>query len=161
MAINNTTLADEDGAYSDWIELYNSGTNAVDLGGWYLSNKSTNLTQWQFPATNLGPSSFLVVFASNKNRKVPGAPLHTSFKLSGSGEYLALVKPDGLTKTSEFAPAFPPQFPDISYGYMMTGAVSTLVAPIAAARAWIPTADTGSAWRQAGFDDSAWIGGSL
>lgn len=161
MAINNTTLADEDGAYSDWIELYNSGTNAVDLGGWYLSNKSTNLTQWQFPATNLGPSSFLVVFASNKNRKVPGAPLHTNFKLSGSGEYLALVKPDGVTKTSEFAPAFPPQFPDISYGYMMTGAVSTLVAPTAAARARVPGADIGSAWRLAGFDDSAWTSGSL
>jgi len=33
MAINNTMLTDEDGAYSDWIELYNSGTNALDLGG--------------------------------------------------------------------------------------------------------------------------------
>ena len=71
----------------------------------------------------------MVVFASNKNRRVAGAPLHTNFKLSGSGEYLALVMPDGVTKATEFAPAFPPQYADISYGYAMTGAVRTLVAP--------------------------------
>src|SRR5512137_2458951 len=81
MASNNSTLADEDGAYSDWIELYNSSTNTVNLGGWYLADKATNLTHWQFPATNLGPSRFLVVFASNKDRRAAGAPLHTNFKL--------------------------------------------------------------------------------
>src|SRR5678815_6089719 len=52
MAVNNTTLKDEDATYSDWIEVYNSGTNNVDLAGWYLSNKSTNLTQRHFPSTN-------------------------------------------------------------------------------------------------------------
>jgi len=139
MAINNTTLADEDGTYSDWVELYNSSTNTVNLGGWYLANKATNLTHWMFPSTNLGPSRFLVVFASNKNRRVAGAPLHTNFKLSGSGEYLALVLPDGVTRASEFAPAFPQQYADISYGNVMTGAVSTLVAPNASVRARVPT----------------------
>ena len=154
MAINNTTLADEDGTYSDWIELYSSSTNTVDLGGWYLADKATNLTHWMFPSTNLGPSQFLVVFASNKDRRVAGAPLHTNFKLSGEGEYLALVLPDGVTKASEFAPAFPQQYADISYGYVMTGAVSTLVAPNAAARAWVPTSDIGTGWRLAGYNDS-------
>src|SRR5882724_1652364 len=67
MAQNNTTLADEDGAYSDWIELYNSSSNTVNLGGWYLGSSLANLTKWQFPSTNIGPSGFLVVFASNKN----------------------------------------------------------------------------------------------
>ena len=122
MAINSTTLTDEDGTYSDWIELFNPSTNTVNLGGWYLADKATNLTHWMFPATNLGPSQFMVVFASNKDRRVAGAPLHTNFKLSGSGDYLALVLPDGVTKASEFAPAFPQQYADISYGYVMTGA---------------------------------------
>jgi len=130
MAVNNTVLKDEDGAYSDWIELYNSGSNSVNLAGWYLSNQSTNLTQWRFPSTNLAAHGFLVVFASNKNRAVAGAPLHTSFKLSGSGEYVALVMPDGVTKTSEFAPAFPPQVADVSYGYVMsTSTDATLAGP--------------------------------
>src|ERR1035437_4443970 len=161
MALNNTTLADEDGTYSDWIELYNSSTNTVDLGGWYLADKATNLTHWMFPSTNLGPSQFLVVFASNKDRRVAGAPLHTNFKLSSSGEYLALVLPDGVTKASEFAPAFPEQYPDISYGYVMTGAVSTLVVPNASARAWVPTSDIGPSWRFACYTDSAWAAGTL
>ena len=33
MALNNFTLADEDGSYSDWIEVYNSSTNTVNLAG--------------------------------------------------------------------------------------------------------------------------------
>ena len=139
MAINHTTLADEDGDYSDWVELYNSSASTVNLHGWYLTDRATNLTHWKFPSTNLGPSSFMVVFASNKNRRVAGAPLHTNFKLSGSGEYLALVMPDGVTKATEFAPTFPQQYADISYGYAMTGAVRTLVAPDAAVRALVPT----------------------
>jgi hypothetical protein len=161
MAINDTTLADEDGSYSDWIELYNSSTNTVNLGGWYLANSATNLTHWQFPSTNLGPSGFLVVFASNKNRRVAGAPLHTNFKLGGSGEYLALVMPDGVTKATEFAPAFPQQYADISYGYAMTGAVRTLVTPNAGVRALVPALDIGPGWRSVGYDDSAWASGIL
>src|SRR2546423_866019 len=143
MAQNNSTLADEDGAFSDWIEIYNSGTNTVSLGGWYLANSAANLTKWQFPATNLGPSRFLIVFASNKNRRVAGAPLHSNFKLSASGEYLALVMPDGITKTTEFAPAFPQQYPDISYGYPMTGTVTTVIAPSNSVRALVPAGDLG------------------
>ena len=161
MAINNTTLADEDGDYSDWIELYNSSADTVNLHGWYLTDRATNLTHWKFPSTNLGPSSFMVVFASNKDRRVPGAPLHTNFKLSGSGEYLALVMPDGVTKATEFAPAFPPQYADISYGYAMTGAVHTLVAPNAAVRALVPALEIGAGWRLVGFDDSTWASGTL
>src|SRR6266550_4263310 len=161
MALNNTTLTDEDGSYSDWIEVYNSSTNAVNLGGWYLTGNSTNLTQWQFPATNVAPHQFLVVFASNKDRRIPGAPLHTNFKLGGSGEYLALVMPDGLTKASEFAPAYPQQYADISYGYVMTGAVTSLIGPNAGVRALAPAADIGTSWRLVGFNDSAWTSGTL
>ncbi len=161
MAINNTTLADEDGDYSDWIELYNSSASTVNLHGWYLTDRATNLTHWKFPSTNLGPSSFMVVFASNKDRRVAGAQLHTNFKLSGSGEYLALVMPDGVTKATEFAPAFPPQYADISYGYAMTGAVQTLVAPDAAVRALVPTLEIDPGWRLVGFDDSTWASGTL
>ena len=161
MAINDTTLLDEDGASSDWIELYNSSPTTVNLDGWYLTDRATDLTHWEFPSTNLGPSHFLVVFASNKNRRVPGAPLHTNFKLSGSGEYLALVMPDGVTKATEFAPAFPQQYADISYGYAMTGAVRTLVAPNAAVRALVPAGNIDPSWQWVGFDDSAWASGTL
>ena len=161
MALNNTTLTDEDGTYSDWIELYNSSGSAVNLGGWYLTATAGNLTKWQFPATNLPPHQFLVVFASNKDRRVPGAPLHTNFKLSGSGEYLALVQPDGVTKASEFAPTFPQQYPDVAYGYAMSGPAITMLEPNAPARALVPTADIGNSWQLTGFNDAAWTAGTL
>src|SRR5262249_62316901 len=63
----------------------------------------------RFPSTNVPPNGFLIVFASGKNRVVPGAPLHANFSLNASGEYLALVKPDGVTIAREFAPRFPEQ----------------------------------------------------
>ena len=117
MAENTTSLADEDGTYSDWLEIYNPDAAAVDLSGWFLTDYAANKTKWQFPAVKLQPHAYLVVFASNKNRTDPTKPLHTNFALSAKGEYLGLVKPDGVTVAAEFAPTFPAQQPDISYGY--------------------------------------------
>jgi hypothetical protein len=59
---------------------------------------------------------YLVVYASDKNRRDPTKELHTNFSLEANGEYLALVKPDGKTIASEFAPKFPAQFENVSYG---------------------------------------------
>ena len=116
MAINNSTLQDEDGDYSDWIELYNPGETAVNLNGWYLTDKSDNLTKWEIPAVTLNADSYLVIFASEKKRNDPSQNLHTNFKLSGSGEYLALVEPDGTTVSYSFGELYPAQKEDQSYG---------------------------------------------
>jgi len=121
MAANTATLADEDGAFSDWLELHNPDALEVNLSGWYLSDSASNKTKWQFPAVTLQPGGFLVIFASNKNRTAAGATLHTNFALGASGEYLGLIKPDGVTVASEYAPAFPIQQNDVSYGYGVVG----------------------------------------
>src|SRR5947208_15073369 len=113
MASNTRTLADECGVYEDWIEIYNPSGVAVNLDGWYLTDSAGNLTKWRFPGTNLAGGSFLVVFASGNDRRVPGARLHTSFRLSAGGEYLGLVKPDDVTIVSEFSPVFPHHRPDL------------------------------------------------
>src|SRR5438046_4864024 len=118
MASNSKTLADENGDFSDWVELFNSGPAEVNLGGWFLTDSAAQLTKWRFPAVTLGANGYLVVFASGKDRAVPGAQLHTSFNLAANGEYLALVQSDGKTVASEFAPTYPEQFPDISYGVL-------------------------------------------
>jgi hypothetical protein len=121
MASNTRILADETGAFNDWIEIYNPTTASVSLDGWYLTDNSGNLTKWRFPATNIAAGGFLVVFASGEDRRVPGARLHTSFQLSTGGEYLALVKPDGVTIASQFSPTFPQQVADVSYGLAQSG----------------------------------------
>ncbi|MBT45553.1 MAG: hypothetical protein CL922_09095, partial [Deltaproteobacteria bacterium] len=109
MAVNGSTLADEDGDFSDWIEIGNSGTEPIDLGGWHLTDDETNPTKWTFPgSTPLAGGQSLVVFASGKNRRQWGRPLHTNFALNRSGEFLALVAPDGATLASRFSP-YPPR----------------------------------------------------
>lgn len=118
MADNKATLADEDGTFSDWVEIHNAGGAPVSLNGWHLTDNAGNLTKWRFPATNIAAGGYLVVWASNKDRTNPGAPLHTSWALSAGGEYLGLVMPDGATIVSEYAPGFPEQFADISYGIL-------------------------------------------
>ncbi|HAV62513.1 MAG TPA: hypothetical protein DCY13_09135, partial [Verrucomicrobiales bacterium] len=118
MAANSTNIMDEDGAFSDWIEVHNPTGAAVNLSDWYLTDTASDLTRWRFPSTNLAANAHLVVFASGKNRRVPGAPLHTSFGLAAAGEYLALVHQPAATPTiaTEFSPAFPEQFENVSYG---------------------------------------------
>src|SRR6266478_7201628 len=78
MASNSHGLRDQDGDYSDWIEIHNGGTNTVNLDGWFLTDNANDLSKWRFPATNLLVNGYLVVFASGKNRAVAGAELHTS-----------------------------------------------------------------------------------
>jgi hypothetical protein len=157
MAANSGFLLDEDGDSSDWIELHNSGSNTVNLLNWSLTDSATDLNKWRFPATNLPPGQFLVVFASEKNRRVPGRPLHTNFKLDKDGEYLALVQPDGQTLVSEYSPQFPVQMVNVSYGLGMQQSQSLAITTNAVGRMRVPNdASLGLTWTQPGFDDSAW-----
>jgi hypothetical protein len=116
MASNSTTLADEDGDYSDWIEIYNPTAAAIDLLNWSLTDDKASPQKWQFPQVSLAANSYLVVFASGKDRALPGQELHMNFKLSGTGEYLALSDPNGTVATV-FDPSFPEQQPDVSFAY--------------------------------------------
>ena len=116
MAINSKTLQDEDGDFPDWIELYNPGDETVNLNGWFLTDKADNLTKWEIPDVSLNAGDYLVIFASEKKRNNPNQNLHTNFKLSGSGEFLALVEPGGTEISHSFGEMFPAQREDISYG---------------------------------------------
>lgn len=161
MASNDSTLPDEDGEYSDWVEIYNPDPQPVNLGGWYLTDNANNLTKWQFPqGVVVQPGGFLLVWASNKNRRNPEAPLHTNFALSADGEYLALVAPDGQTIASELAPSFPALEEDESYGLVFEG--TTLVDLGANGQYHIPAdGSLGLTWTTAAFSPAAgWATGA-
>ena len=68
MSSNALTLADEDGDYPDWIELFNRGSLAVNLNGWSLSDDPNDPGKWQFSDLSIAPASHLLVFASGKDR---------------------------------------------------------------------------------------------
>jgi hypothetical protein len=86
------------------------------LAGYHLTDNAAHLDKWTFPAVTLDSDGYLIVFASGKDRRDPAGQLHTNFRLAADGEYLALVAPDGVTVDSAFAPAYPPQFDNQSFG---------------------------------------------
>lgn len=154
LASNDNGLVDEDGDHSDWIEIYNSGSATVNLAGWRLTDDSGDLSKWVLPSVDLAPKGFLLVFASNKDRSVPGAPLHTNFKLSSEGGYLALVRGDGVI-AHEYNP-YPAQYTDKTYGFSQTVTTIQLVGPSAALKYFVPTGTTptDATWSARTFDDS-------
>jgi hypothetical protein len=119
VAANRTGLKDEDGQTSDWIELYNSGSRPVNLAGWSLTDARYQPRRWVFPAITLGARSYLVIFASGKDRRPtePAAALHTNFKLSAQGEHLALYNASNPPQLIDgFTPRFPAMPADVSLG---------------------------------------------
>ncbi len=113
MASNATTIADEDGEFGDWIELYNYGSKEVNLEGLGLSDDYEDPFKWIFPDTTLQAGKFIRIWASGKNRVVTGLPLHTNFMISSVGEEIILTRTD-LVRIDEHPPTHIPT--DISYG---------------------------------------------
>ncbi|XAM00938.1 lamin tail domain-containing protein [Phycisphaeraceae bacterium D3-23] len=162
LASNSDGLQDEDGDSSDWIELFNAGDTALDLQGWHLTDDAGDLNQWAFPDVSLAPGQYLVVFASGKDRAdADGTELHTNFALSAGGEYLALVEDDGTTVAYEYAPEYPSQEANVSYGIDMSSSSQTILDPGGSLSYLVPTnGNLGLSWTQAGFNDNAWATGT-
>lgn len=118
MAENANGITDEDGATSDWIEIWNTTTSPLNLAGWTLTgNGALEVpTTWTFPAgVTVAAQGFLRVWASGKNRTANPTALHTNFTLEKTASsYLALANPGG-TVISSFS-AIPGQRGNVSYG---------------------------------------------
>ncbi|ESU24169.1 hypothetical protein FEDK69T_06050 [Flavobacterium enshiense DK69] len=114
---NISSITDADGDHEDWIELYNAGSNPVNLLGHGMSDESTRLFKWTFPSVTLNPGQYLLVWCSDKNKAVAGAPLHTNFKLS-AGDTVILTNPSG-GNVATVSPAI--QQMDVSYGKFPNG----------------------------------------
>src|ERR1043165_6200549 len=78
MAENKETIADEDGDFSDWIEIYNPDSSSVNLNNYSLTDDPLLPKKWTFPSITISSGSHVLVWASGKNRKVIGK-LHTNF----------------------------------------------------------------------------------
>ena len=119
MSSNNETIADEDGDHSDWIEILNTGSDPVRLAGYGLTDREGDFFRWVFPDTMLQPDALLLVWASGKNRRVPGQPLHASFSIASDGEPLRLTDLNG-NRLDTVPPVRVPT--DYSYGRKPDGA---------------------------------------
>jgi hypothetical protein len=114
MASNASTLADPAGEFDDWVEIYNPSSTHIDLSGLYLSDNPTNLNKWAFPeGTSIAAQGYLLIWCDEDGDKAQEG-LHANFKLSASGEFIALSDQDGLLLVDSLS--FGEQTTDISYG---------------------------------------------
>lgn len=91
--LNTRTLTNRAGTFGPWVELYNGGTNAVDLGGLYLASSFTDLAQWAFPTgAVLGAGQFKVVFADGRSDLSGLDELHANLVLSPDSGTVALAR---------------------------------------------------------------------
>ena len=113
LAKNTMVNSDEHGEYDDWLELSSTAAGTIDLSGHYLTDKTDNLTKWQFPDSGmtLNPGEYLLVWCDEDQEQ---GELHTNFKLSSRGEFLAIIAPDAHTIIDSIS--FPSQGNDVSYG---------------------------------------------
>jgi hypothetical protein len=88
MSSNTSAVMDEDGDYSDWLEIYNYGSVPVNLNGYGLSDDSSLPYMWIFPDITLEPDDYLLVFASDKDRADIPADYNTIIDWGDQWKYL-------------------------------------------------------------------------
>ena len=95
VASNSYTYKDSDGEYSDYIELYNGNNYDINLEGYRLTDSIYDSKKWKFPGITIKANSYLVIFASGKNKCVKEDACHTNFKLSSEKESVTLIDDTG------------------------------------------------------------------
>ncbi len=87
---NVNGMTDNYGETEDWVELLNVTSSPIDLTGYYLSDKASNLLKWQIPSGTIPANGFKMVIASRRNT-VNGSELHPNFNLKQTqGEWIIL-----------------------------------------------------------------------
>ena len=120
LASNSSFGSDEAGEFDDWIELYNRTDHAIDIAGWSVTDDLTKHTKYVIPSgfsarTTIPARGFLLVWCDGQPDQ---GPLHTGFKLSGSGEQIGLYDASGDALDEM---TFGPQTTDVSYGRVPDG----------------------------------------
>jgi len=122
LASNDFGAVDENGDHDDWIEIYNAGDEAIDIGGMYITDNLEGLMTSQIPATDpalttIEPGDFLILWADKEPEQ---GILHIDdVKLSGDGEQIGLTDTDGVTVLDSLT--YGEQTTDISYGRIPDG----------------------------------------
>ncbi len=95
LASNSYSYKDNDGNYSDYIELYNGYDYDIDLLGYYLTDKIVDVKKWSFPDITISAHEYLIIYASGKDKCKEKDACHTNFKLSKDKEMVSLIDSGG------------------------------------------------------------------
>jgi hypothetical protein len=121
MASNSETIADPQGDYDDWIEIYNADIHPVNIGGMYITDDLSDPAKWKIPdtqpdSTTIQPGEYLLLWA---DEDIEDGVLHLDIKLSVNGEEIGLYTND-LTSIIDSI-VFEEQTIDISFGRLPDG----------------------------------------
>jgi len=122
LASNGSIISDEKNEFDDWVEIFNSGTDSVNLEGCFLSDNLKKKQKWRFPSgkpelTIIPPKGFLLVWCDNDLEQ--DSLLHADFRLDADGESVYLLDKNGKTLVDSVR--YPRQYLDFSYGRIAGG----------------------------------------
>ena len=115
LAKNDTLKEDNNGEYSDYLELYNGYSYQINLKNYHLSDNEYETNKWTFPDIVINPKEHLIIYATGLDTcDIESRVCHTNFKLNSTGETLTLTDPYGNI-INKFT--YQTQYPDVLYGY--------------------------------------------
>ena len=123
MSSNSNTVQDNNGNYSDWIEIYNNSDSPINLNGYGLTDDDLLPFKWVFPNGILSAHQFLIIYASGVSNFSNFQNLHTNFKISQSGEPITLTAPNGTLADHMVSTVIPP---NVSLGRQPDGSPNWL-----------------------------------
>ncbi|MEO8146895.1 MAG: CotH kinase family protein [Bacteroidia bacterium] len=112
MASNSTSVADNFGEYDDWFEIYNAGAN-TDMHHIFITDDFTNPGKWNVGDTVMNTNGFMLLWADEQQEQ---GRHHTNFKLSASGEQIAITEYNGIAYRFIDSLTFGQQVTDVSIG---------------------------------------------
>ena len=119
LAVNDSVIQDNYGEFNDWIEIFNDGTETINLAGFFLSDTSAKDNPYQIPfgndSTIISPGEYILFWADKDTNQ---GVLHLNFKLSGNGEQVVLFDSDTNIVDSI---SFDAQLSNVSYGRQIDG----------------------------------------
>jgi hypothetical protein len=119
MASNVSSVQDTSSGfvqYDDWVELYNGGDIAINLGGYHLSDNENVLDKWTFPDVEIQADDYLIVWLDKDDAASSG--IHTSFQLAADGEELFLSTANNFIIDALFYNSLPS---DLGYARVPNG----------------------------------------
>ena len=120
MASNKAAIADPQGGFADWLELYNTSLSTVDLSGKYLSDDINEPKKWKFPnGISIDGHGYLLIWCDDDTLDTPG--LHSSFKLSKAGEGVFFYDSDANGNKLLDSVTFGTQQDDVAWGRYPNG----------------------------------------
>ena len=114
LASNQAVLADPEGEFDDWVEIYNPEGTDLDLRGYFFSDDPEEPTKWRIAgeeAVVVPANGYVLLWLDGDTE---AGTTHLPFRLNAEGDFFLLTSHDGVTVLEEIA--LPLQHPDISYG---------------------------------------------